>query len=102
MLGNVVVTSRAPTPIVLFGFHCLALAFKIVYQWEFRLSSVAYSSSCRILTLLKQQTVHRVRQGILGYFASQVTRPVVNPATGLTLTAYSVFWGSFEFHIAAI
>ena len=30
LLGNVVVTSWAPTPIVLFGFHCLALTFKFV------------------------------------------------------------------------
>jgi hypothetical protein len=30
LLGNAVVTSWANTPIVLFGFHCLALSFKFI------------------------------------------------------------------------
>jgi len=30
LLGNVILTSWATTPIVLFGFHCLALTFKFV------------------------------------------------------------------------
>jgi hypothetical protein len=79
LLRDAVVTSWARAPIVLFVFHSLAPLLQICLHKLNRshhrevgnigiLMALSANSSCRTLTLLKQQIVHRVRRGILCYF----------------------------------
>ena len=54
LLGNVLVTSWAPTPIVLFGFHCLALFSKLSISGSSVSAVSAYTLSWNVRSSLKQ------------------------------------------------